>query len=122
MTVALKALIVRFASRLGQQTRAGRKHFQFAPGRKKSRPVERHGDRLFSNTTQERGKRASAQERVGYDFHFGARIPPRLPRPGHGIAAMSKAMPSARATATAAAHFPMDRHRAVPSSCSRDDR
>ena len=103
-----------------RRTRAGRRHFHFREG--PSRPVEWHGNKLCSNTTQKRGKRASAPERVEYEFRSGARIPQGLHRPGHGIAAMSKAMPSAWATATAAAHFPMDRHRAVPSSCSRDDR
>jgi len=122
MTSDAEALIVRFASRLRIANQSGPRTLSVRSGAKKSRPVEWHGDRLCSNTTQERGKRASALERVGYDFCFGARIPPGLPRPGHGIAAMSKAMPNARATATAAAHFPMDRHHAVPSSCSRDDR
>src|SRR5450432_2387766 len=82
-------------------------------GGKKSRPEEWHGNKLCSNTTQERGKRVSKPERAWYEFRSGARIPQGRPRPGHGTAAMSKAMPSARAAATAAAHFPMDRHRAV---------
>src|SRR5476651_1251391 len=86
---------------------------------KKSRPEERHGNKLCSNTTQKHGKRVSKPDRAGYEFRSGARIPQGLPRPGHGIAAMSKAMPSARATATAAAHFPKDRHHAAPSSRSR---
>src|SRR5438270_2660519 len=55
--------------------------------------------------TQRRGKRASAPEKVEYALRCGARIPQGLRRPGHGTAAMSKAMPSARATATAAARF-----------------
>src|SRR5450759_91468 len=82
---------------------------------KKSRPVEWHGNTLCSNTTQKRGKRASAPERVGYEIRSGAHIPLEPPRPGHGIAAMSKAMPSVRAAATAAAHFTQDRHHEVPS-------
>ena len=104
-----------------RRTRAGRRHFQRAPGEEES-PVNWHGNKLCSNMTQKRGKRASAPERVEYEFRSGARISQGLPSLGHGTAAMSKAMPSAKATATAAVHFPMDRHRAVPSSCSRGDK
>src|SRR5450759_199830 len=100
-------------------TRVCRWRLHFSGG-KKSRPEEWHGNKLCSNTTQKRGKRASALERVAYEFCSGARIPQGLPKPGHGIAAMSKAMPSVRATATAEAHFPKDRHQAAPSSCSRE--
>src|ERR1039458_5467956 len=92
----------RFAWKPGTSVCCWQLHFS---GGKKSRPEEWHGNKLCSNTTQKRGKRVSKPERAGYEFRCGARIPQGRPRPGHGIAAMSKAMPSVRATATAAAHF-----------------
>ena len=99
-------------------TRVCRWQLHFSGG-SKSRPEECHRNKLCSNTTQQRGKRVSKPERAGYEFRSGARMPQGLPKPGHGIAAMSKAMPSVMATATAAAHFPRDRHHAAPSSRSR---
>src|ERR1039458_8804093 len=98
-------------------TRVCRWQLHFSGG--KSRPEEWQGNKLCSNTTQKRGKRVSKPERAGYEFRLGARMPQGLPRPGHGIVAISKAMPSVRATATAAAHFPKDRHHATPSFRSR---
>src|ERR1051325_7077916 len=61
--------------------------------------------------TRKRGKRVSKQAR--HEFLRGVHIQQVLPRLGHGIAAMSKVMPSVRATAIAAAHFPKNRHQAV---------
>src|SRR5215831_10591294 len=67
-----------------------------------------------------RGRRVSKPERARQEFLFGVPIPQVLPRPGHGIAAISKVMPSVRATATAAVHFPKNRHQAAPSSRKRE--
>ena len=71
-------------------------------------------EEMCSNTTRKCGKKVSKPERARREFLFSVRIPQVLPRPGHGIAAISKVMLSARATTTAAVHFPKNRHQAVP--------
>src|ERR1039457_4981846 len=86
----------------GKANQSGPQTLSASSGGKKSRPVDWHGNKLCSNMTQKRGKRASAPERVEYEFRSGARISQGLPRRGHGTAGMSKAMPSATATAAAA--------------------
>ena len=93
-------------SPLDGRTRAGRRHFQFAPGERRVLLWSGTETNCAQTRTQKRGKRVSALERIADEFCSGARIPQGLPKPGRGIAAMSKAMPSVRATAIAAAHFP----------------
>jgi hypothetical protein len=68
--------------------------------------------------TQERLRELVAALEEPFDvaeIKWRVRIQQVLPWPGHGIAAMSKVMPSVRASAIAAAHFPKDRHQVVSS-------